>query len=126
MPFPQQQQQPYSAGDGAPSGGMPGAGGERGHREDYTKYPFYNVRRYREYFDVDTTVSTVLVGMSRRGGPGGRFVRCSAGVLGSGSGRCTGSAINVVSAWAMLHHWGEAGALTTGIALQHSMECRAG
>ncbi|PNW70507.1 hypothetical protein CHLRE_17g722700v5 [Chlamydomonas reinhardtii] len=67
MPFPQQQQQPYSAGDGAPSGGMPGAGGERGHREDYTKYPFYNVRRYREYFDVDTTDVLWRVGNSMIG-----------------------------------------------------------
>ncbi|KAG2497391.1 hypothetical protein HYH03_004547 [Edaphochlamys debaryana] len=52
-------------------GAGPGAGaGEHTPREDYTKYPFYNVRRYREYFDVDTKdvlwrVTNSMIGVFR-------------------------------------------------------------
>ncbi|GIL46113.1 hypothetical protein Vafri_3174 [Volvox africanus] len=54
-------QVPTSGGD---------AGGNAGPKEDYTKYPFYNVRRYREYFDVDTKdvlwrVGNSLIGVFR-------------------------------------------------------------
>ncbi|GLC34136.1 hypothetical protein PLESTB_000841300 [Pleodorina starrii] len=54
-----------------PGGAAPvGAGGGGGAREDQTKYPFYNVRRYREYFDVDTKdvlwrVGNSLIGVFR-------------------------------------------------------------
>ncbi|KAG2437829.1 hypothetical protein HXX76_005448 [Chlamydomonas incerta] len=64
MPF-SPPQQPYSAADAAPAGGAPAAGG--GPRDDYTKYPFYNVRRYREYFDVDTNDVLWRVGNSMIG-----------------------------------------------------------
>jgi hypothetical protein len=38
--------------------GAPAAGGAPGGQpaEDYSKYAFYNIKRYRPYFDVDTKV----------------------------------------------------------------------
>lgn len=53
----------------APSGPPPptGAGGQNANKEDYTKYPFYNPRRYREWFDVDTTDVLWRVGNSMIG-----------------------------------------------------------
>ncbi|GFR42590.1 hypothetical protein Agub_g3517 [Astrephomene gubernaculifera] len=67
-------QDPSFAAAGAGGAGAPGvapAGGAGGGpREDYSKYPFYNVRRYREYFDVDTNdvlwrVGNSLIGVFR-------------------------------------------------------------
>ncbi len=50
---PASSQQPFGA---APSGNGPPAAAA-GPASDHTKYPFYNVRRYRDLFDVDTTAS---------------------------------------------------------------------
>ncbi|KXZ51949.1 hypothetical protein GPECTOR_11g73 [Gonium pectorale] len=66
MPF----SAPFSPQDPAGGAAAGGAGGSSGPKEDYTKYPFYNVRRYREYFDVDTKdvlwrVSNSFIGVFR-------------------------------------------------------------
>lgn len=49
-------------GGGGGSGTAAGAGGSGAApgdqpKEDYSKYAFYNIRKYRPYFDVDTKVS---------------------------------------------------------------------
>ncbi|EFJ53065.1 hypothetical protein VOLCADRAFT_102690 [Volvox carteri f. nagariensis] len=48
-------------------GGPGGSASASTPKEDYTKYPFYNVRRYREYFDVDTKDVLWRVGNSMIG-----------------------------------------------------------
>lgn len=65
---PASSQQPFGA---APSGSGPSAAADgTAKKDDHTKYPFYNVRRYREFFDVDTTdvlwrVGNSLIGVFR-------------------------------------------------------------
>ena len=53
-------------GGGGGGAGGSGAPGAKPTAEDYAKYAFYNIRKYRPYFDVDTKVCCWEGGQSRK------------------------------------------------------------